>query len=77
MKDELDAAIERVKEERSKLTQQVNDALSKLKRYNESKVDMSQQLADKMSFVRDLQKAVGEQRGDTETIASPELTDQF
>jgi uncharacterized protein YlxW (UPF0749 family) len=78
MRDELDAALERVRAERADLQTQVSDALSKLKRYNESKVEMSQKLADMMGFVRDLQKATGEAgTNDVKNIASFDLAEEY
>ena len=67
-----------LEQEKTQLQQKVNEALIKLKRFNEKKSEMSHKLAEQMQFVRDLQKATGlAGLEDLNTIASSELQDEY
>ena len=78
LRDEMDDQIQEMKNQQAELRQKVEDALAKLKKYNNQKGELSAKLADQMQFVRDLQKASGAAGlEDLDTVASKELTEEF
>lgn len=74
----LDEQIQAVQEERTALTQKLNDALLKLDKHNKRKGEMSQKLVDQMAFVRDLERATANlEAKNLEDMQSPEVVADY
>ena len=57
VKDNLENQMDEVEQEKIELVQRLNDALIRLDKVNSSKRELSNELVEKIKFVRDLQKA--------------------